>query len=104
VGGDDVPSVAQDEQVAGLRLGDEIRVDPGVRAGDEQRVRFLPLGQLLEQILQRSETVLLELMDALDQALHEIAPRTRLSPRDLRLIWISTSQSTPDGSLISFDA
>ena len=67
----DAASVAKDEQVARLRAGQQVRVNAGVRAGDEQRVGVLPLRQRLKQPLQRTEVLILELVNALNQFLHD---------------------------------
>ena len=50
-GRDDVADVFDDEQIARLALRDEFRQHARIRAGDEQRVRILPLlRQLAEQL------------------------------------------------------
>ena len=44
IGGDHVADVAGNEHVAGRTLGQGLRVDAGVRAGDQQCVRTLRIG------------------------------------------------------------
>ena len=70
VGRDDVAGIAKDEQLAGLGLGDEIRVDAGVGAGDEQGEGILPLRQALEQMSLGTEDVGLKVVYAVDEPLH----------------------------------
>ena len=66
----DVAGVAQDEQVAGKRLRDQVRVDARVRAGDEEGFRLLPLHEPPEEVALRAEHAALEAMDALDEVSH----------------------------------
>jgi hypothetical protein len=70
MGRHDVARVAEDEQVAGARAGQQVGIDPRVRAGDEQRLRALPVGELREQSPQGTEVLRLELVDAVDEVLH----------------------------------
>lgn len=62
--------VPQDGQLAGLGLAQQVRVDARIRAGDEQRLGPLPLGQPLVEPPSGSEDVLPELVDAFDALLH----------------------------------
>ena len=71
---DDIPGVAKDEQIAGLGLGQQSRIDAGVGTGDEEGLGMLSLRQPLKQPLQRNETLALELMDACNQFLHDRPP------------------------------
>lgn len=68
---DDVPSIAKDEQVAGLCLCQQSRVYAGVRTGYEQGFGVLAFRQLLKQSLQREKASRLELVDAINQFLHD---------------------------------
>jgi hypothetical protein len=45
----DVSDVPESKEVARAAAGDEVRVDPRVHAGDEQRVRILALCEILHQ-------------------------------------------------------
>src|SRR5262245_14198499 len=63
---DDVAGVTKDEQLAGLGLGEEVRVDTRVGTGDEQRIGLLTVRQPLEQLALRTEKVGLEVVNAFD--------------------------------------
>ena len=75
----EVSDVAQNEEFTRLGLGDQVRADAGIGAGDEEGFwRLVPLVQALEQLLVRAEDLGLELMDALDEFLHpRILPEVR---------------------------
>src|SRR5262249_29497100 len=68
---DNVPGIAENEEVSRLRLREQSRIDAGIRAGNEQCLGLLCLCQLFEQPLERPERVLLELVNTADQLLHE---------------------------------
>ena len=51
IGWYDIAGVSHDEQLTRLGLSHEIWVNPRIRAGDQQRVRVLPLGQLCKERL-----------------------------------------------------
>src|SRR5438105_981829 len=65
-----VPGVAEDKQVAWLGSSEQVWINAGVRASDKQGFGILALRQLLKQSLERAETLLLKLVNALDQLLH----------------------------------
>jgi hypothetical protein len=69
--GDDVADVFHHKEIAGLALGDQLRQDARVRAGDEQRMRilFLPR-ETVKELAVPSEFVLLEFVNACDELLH----------------------------------
>src|SRR5262249_2588228 len=68
---DDVAGVAQDEQLAGIGLGDQVRVDARVGAGDEQDLRALFAGQAFKQFTLAAEDGRLEVMNSLHELLHD---------------------------------
>src|SRR5262249_54742930 len=68
----DVARVAQDEQLAGVGLRDQVRVDARVGTGDKQGVGLLPFRQALKQLALRAENRRLEMVDALNQFLHGV--------------------------------
>src|SRR5205085_4487835 len=70
MGRNDVAGVPEDEQVAGLRLREKVRVDAGIGAGDEERLGVLSVSERLEQSLERTEVFFLKLVDTLNQFLH----------------------------------
>ena len=68
---DEVPDVPDDEEVPRLPVGDRRGIDPGVGAGDEQRLGELPvLRQPKVQLPVRAPVLLLETMDPRDQLPH----------------------------------
>jgi hypothetical protein len=69
---DDVSGIAQDKQIARVSASEQIRIDSRVRAGDKQCFRILPLRQLFEEGLQAAKSVLLKLVDPLNQSLHGV--------------------------------
>src|SRR5688572_8579741 len=70
VRGNDVPRVANDEQISRLRLGDQVWVDAGIRTRDEQGFGILLGREAREEFALRAENVRLELMDAVNEFLH----------------------------------
>ena len=64
VGGHDVARVADDEQIAGVRLRDQVGVDARVGTCDEQRFGVLAVCQPLEQLALRAEEAGLEMVNA----------------------------------------
>jgi hypothetical protein len=77
---DNVPRIAQDEQLTGFRVGYEIRIDARVGAGNEQSYRLLALGQPLEQPQLGRKYVLPEMVHAFDKCLHD-QPRREMDRR-----------------------
>jgi hypothetical protein len=51
-------------------LGEHVRIDPRVGAGDEQGERLLAVDQSLKESLLRAENVFLKLVDAIYEFLH----------------------------------
>src|SRR3569833_856430 len=67
----DISSVTRDEQIARLRLQDELRHDARIRARDHQCLRTLAVGrEPTVQVGVTGENVLLELEDAADDFVH----------------------------------
>lgn len=64
--GDDVAGVAADEEVSGAGLEDEIGDDAGVRAGDEEVLGGLAVGEQVELRLLAGEDVLVKAFVAFD--------------------------------------
>ena len=56
----DVSDHAANKKLAGPGLRQQAGINPGIRAGDEKRVRPLPVCQLLEKILVLRENVFLK--------------------------------------------
>ena len=61
----EVAGVTQNEQLAGLRLRDEIRIDTRIGAGNEQRVGRLTARETFEQLALRGEERRLKVMKAI---------------------------------------
>jgi hypothetical protein len=66
----DVPCIAENEQFSRLGLRQQIGIDTGVRAGNEQRFRRLPIGKSLEQLALRTEERCLKVMKSVNELLH----------------------------------
>ncbi|SPO56150.1 protein of unknown function [Pseudomonas sp. JV551A1] len=66
----DIAGVADDKQIAGLALGDQFRHQSAVRAGDEERLWRLLIGQILEQFDPLRKGVLLKLQKSVDDRFH----------------------------------
>jgi len=66
---DQVAGVAEDEEIAGAGVGNEVGIDAGVGAGDEERLRLLATGELLEKLGSRPKDVALEAVDTGDELL-----------------------------------
>jgi hypothetical protein len=69
---DDVADVFDDEQIAGLAMGDEFGQHAGIRARDEKGVGVLAaLREPAKKPLIISELIVSEFMDAFDKLLHK---------------------------------
>lgn len=66
----DVAGVANDEQITGFALRDELRHHPAVGAGDEQRLRRLAGRQRLEQFFVGWVDFLLKAQKTIDDVVH----------------------------------
>ena len=66
----DVPRIAEDEQFSRLGLRQQIGIDTGVRAGNEQRFRRLPIGKSLEQLTLGNEERCLKVMKSDNETSH----------------------------------
>jgi len=71
-GGHDVAGVAGDEQIAGPGAEKEIGDDARVRAGDEEKLRRLRLGQKMKLIAAEREDLLVKMLVSCDQTIHAI--------------------------------
>src|SRR5262249_10057819 len=68
----DVADIFDDEQIAGLALGDELGEHARIRAGDEQRVRILSfLRQLAEQLAIIAKLFVAKFMNDFDELVHK---------------------------------
>ena len=85
IGGNDVTGIADHENFARIRLGNQFRVNAGVRTRDEENARFLPMGQLFKQLLMGSEVILLKLPQAFNQFMHGV----------LCMAWLPVAWSLP---------
>jgi hypothetical protein len=66
----DVANIANNEQFTWLGLSNQIRVNPGIRASNEQDSGVLPKRQLLEHLPVSAEVVGLELVYTFKQLPH----------------------------------
>ncbi len=89
--GHDVAGVAQDEQLAGAGLRQQVGVDARVGAGDKESLGVLFQGQVLEELAPGPEIIGLKPVESLDEFLHGLAqcspragPGWRFQPYDNR--------------------
>src|SRR5262252_10993845 len=71
---DQGPGVAQHKEIARLGLHQQVRRDAGIGAGDQQRLRLLPLRKAREQFAMRAEGRSLEVVNASNKFFHNRSP------------------------------
>src|SRR5215813_887015 len=69
-----VARVAQSEDVSRLSLHQQLGGDARIGAGDQQRIRLLPLRKALEQFAVRAECRSLEVVNASNNFFHNRSP------------------------------
>jgi hypothetical protein len=71
VGRHDIPCISNDEQLAGLCISEQTRINPRIGTGNEQRQRLLAASQSFKQLLFFTEDVFLEVLHTIYDFSHD---------------------------------